>query len=230
VRIPRAEPHRRGKRLPWKWPELLALAVLLAVAALALGGLVSGILNSTGNVGPPNISLTVSSAAVGTVIELSAGWVSTLIAVLLFGILGLSWWQLEASSNVAVVADREEDGSQARGRIDRARRIVTWTFLAMAVTALGSVAGLVGSIMSHSGNDAFVFSWSQDVSAGASTLAVLVSGALAWWRALTSLFDAVGRRTGSTDNRRLATCLNRTESDLINIDESTTQFGSLMAA
>ena len=96
-------------RPTWEVPEIAAMAVLLAFTALVLGGLVAGILLSTEVSGP------VPRQFIGEAVEFGSSWAEPLLAVALLGVLGLSWWQIEA---------RMDSGQDDESQIRRERAVL----------------------------------------------------------------------------------------------------------
>jgi hypothetical protein len=153
-------------RLPWEVPELVGVGVLLVVALFALGGLATGVAASLKSQLPDNIS------PVWTDLAFGAQWAEPLIALLVLGVLGVCWWQLQAWAEVIEAPDEEDENDriQALGHMVRARIGVITSLGALGVTALGSVAGFVGSV----GQGPVSQLWPEDVFRGTEMLAVLV--------------------------------------------------------
>jgi hypothetical protein len=153
-------------RLPWEVPELVGVAVLLVVAVLALGGLVTGIAGTVKSHLPDNIS------PIWTYLEFGAQWAEPLLALAVLGVLGLCWWQVQAWAEVIEAPDEEDenDRSEALGHMVRARMGAITSLGALVVTALGSVAGFVGMV----GQGEVSQLWPGYIVRGTAMLAVLV--------------------------------------------------------
>jgi hypothetical protein len=161
-------------RLEWEVPEIAATVVLLAFGALAIGGLVAGVVASAGQ----SVAFQASSLGTGEAINFGAAWAEPLLAVALLGVVGLSWWQTEAWSAAGEGADHDNDDSEALGHIRRARRIGLAAEVALIVTVAGSVADLVGIVMEIPGNGAL--NWARYIITGASLIGVLAVAAGGW--------------------------------------------------
>ena len=157
--------------LSWEVPEIAAMAVLLAFAALVLGGLVAGIILSTEVSGP------VPRQLIGEAIEFGSSWAEPLLAVALLSVVGLSWWQIEVRKDAA-----QDD--EIHPRKERAYRIGLAAEAALFLIVAGSIAALIGEVLLNIGNSAGI--WSRYVLSGASLIGVLIITAAGGW---------IGRRT-----------------------------------
>ena len=158
-------------RLAWEVPEIAALVVLVAFVALALGGLVAGIIVSTELSG-------FHTQFTGAAITFGAAWAEPLLAIALLGVVGLSWWQIKTWHDLGEQRRRLDD-HEVRGHIARACRIGIVAQAALILTAAGSLASLIGSVMVSSGADV-AQSWSRYVLSGASLIGVLAITAGSW--------------------------------------------------
>lgn len=135
------EPHSDDSLLrpPWAGPEIAVVAVLVAFAALVLGGLAAGI-DSAAAQSPPFGAL----EPTWTAVQLGASWAGPLIAAVLLAATGLCWWQV----------DRWVDDARqsmpvrhpARGYVERALVLGSWAVRGLVLTAMAAVAGLVATI------------------------------------------------------------------------------------
>jgi hypothetical protein len=157
------EEEQPRPRLAWEVIEIVGACVLVTIAILAAGAVAAGIGQSVDT--SPFLTTTVWDA-----IEVSSLWASPVVALLLLGVLGLCWWQLEAWSEVMDGPD-EEDVADGLGHTRRARMMAVWTVVALILTGVGSVAGFAARLGSDIGGDTV---WTIDVAAGASMIAVLV--------------------------------------------------------
>ena len=153
----------RGPGLAWEVPEVLAAVVLLAVAVLAAGGLAAGISLSV------SVQSALPSPSVWSAVQFGSQWADPLVALVLLGVLGVCWWQLQAWAEV-VEEDADGDRSEALGHMRRARLTVWWAVGAFGVTAVGSIAEFASTIGQ---GDAGV-TWPFDINGGAGMSAVLL--------------------------------------------------------
>jgi len=163
--MPASSQEGRADPFAWEVPELIALAVLVGVAVLAVGGLATGIVRSFS----PTSSFA-GSQDVWNAIEFGAQWANAILAAIVLGVLGVCWWQLEAWEEVREEPDSENDLSEALGHIQRTRRIISCTGVALGATAAGSVAGFVAQIGTYGSNPL----WTLDILGAAEMLAVIV--------------------------------------------------------
>lgn len=161
--------------LPWEAPEIAAVVVLVAFAALALGGLVAGIIFSTSSIGG---GFPVTRQFTGEAITYGATWAGPLLAIALLGVVGLGWWQLETWRETGDVVPGQNHDAEVQGRMRRAWRIGVAAQVAMIVTLAGSIAALVGTVMASPVGGAQ--NWSRFVIEGASLIGVLVVAAGGW--------------------------------------------------
>jgi len=139
------------------------VVVLAAVAVLALGGLATGLaMSAAAHVG-------YSRLLTGRSVEFGAAWASTVLAaVLLLGVLGLCWWHL---GTWARRQGHDSHSVVAKLHVARIRGIVTWVEAAFVLTAVASIAQLVGAVMGSTGSVAI---WAPDFNVGANMAAVLM--------------------------------------------------------
>lgn len=157
-------------RLAWELPELVALVVPVVVAVLAVAGLVTGIMESTGYAGPS------VRQQVGSAIEQGAAWSGPIIAVLLLGALGACWWQREAWTEVADNPDDAEMVAKALGHVDRSRVISRWIVGGLALVAIAAIAAFVGALLLNAptAGPGSQYLWGRDVYAAGVLLATLL--------------------------------------------------------
>ena len=148
---------------------MAAVVILVAVGLLVLGGLATGVAAAVGAPGSfgPGAGLTIA----GSSIETGAEWADPLLAIVLLGVLGLCWWQVDGWSE----ATDDIDLSEVTGHIRRGRRIAWWVQGALIVTLAGSTALFAGLLLINSsqGNQSALV-WSRDIYGAASVLAVAV--------------------------------------------------------
>jgi hypothetical protein len=163
-------------RVAWEPAEIAAVAVLSMFSVLVLGGLATGIAADTAGPQPPGIHLAAEAAASG------ADWASPVLAAILFGVLGLCWWQFQGWSEVghspgaSDEIDQSDEVFEAMGHLRRSQTFTVWAQVALVLTALGSVAGFVGGIVNQDIAGSSVLLWSRDFGAGGSMLGTLVLG------------------------------------------------------
>lgn len=176
-------PHS-GERLAWEVPEAAAVAVLVAVGVLIVGGFVAGIVASTTSYG----GITPSGIVAGNAISFGATWAGPLLAIALLGVVGLCWWQFEAWSEASEPDDERGRVLEMAGHIRRANRISHWTQAELLLICAGAVALVVGSVLlsTGGGGDANPVDWSRTIVAVADLLAVVVVAGTGAW---------VGRKT-----------------------------------
>lgn len=157
----------REPPVDWEVPEIAAIAILVAVGLLVLGGLATGIAASAG--APAAFGPGAEAVATGSAIQVGAVWAEPMLAIVLLGVLGVCWWHVDAWSGAVSDADRAE----AAGHILRGRKIARWVSVALVLTLAGSVALFAGLLLtnSHSGNVPSLI-WSRDIYEAASVLAV----------------------------------------------------------
>ncbi len=166
------------ERLAWEVPETAAVAVLVAVGVLIVGGLVAGIVASTASYG----GITPTGIGTGTAISFGATWAGPLLAIALLGIVGLCWWQVDAWSDAS-----EPDGERSRavevaGHIRRAHRISQWTQAALVLVCAGAAALVASSaLLSTGGVSANPVNWARIIVEGANLLAVLALAGVGIW-------------------------------------------------
>jgi hypothetical protein len=146
-------------RVPWEVAEVGSTAVLLSTLILVLGGLASGLV------------ATVQFAGSSDAVDFGAQWADPLLAMILLGLVGLSWWQ-----HTGWMGDSNEidSGSEVAAHLARFRKISFWGQLGLLLTVAGSASYFGSAVATDIG-----FSppgpegiWSQAVFAGASFLAV----------------------------------------------------------
>ena len=157
----------REPRVDWEVPEMAAVVVLVAVGLLVLGGLATGIAAAAG--APEAVGPGAGTVAAGSSIQLGAVWAEPLLAIVLLGVLGVCWWQVDAWS----AAPNDSDPPEVAGHIRRGRQIALWVNAALILTLAGSVALFAGLLLtnSHPGNLPSLV-WSRDIYEAASVLAV----------------------------------------------------------
>ncbi len=168
---------RSTPRLEWEIPETAAVAVLVAVGLLMVGGLVAGIVASMPSYGGTPDRITASNA-----IGFGATWAGTVLAIALLGLVGLSWWQAEAWSAASEPDDERDRGAEAAGHMRRAHRISQWSQVALLLICAGAVALVVSSaLLSTGGVGTNSVDWARVVVEAANLLAVVVvTGAGIW--------------------------------------------------
>lgn len=174
--------------LPWAGPEYAVIAILVVVGLVALGGLADGIYLAFNAFSPFVDPFTIAWSAV----TLGASWAEPFLALFVLGAAGICWWQADRW------ADEVEAPSAmlepARGYIQRAQRTSSWALWGLALTAVGSTAGLVATVglvvLSGPAQTSYT---SRLISEVASTLAVFVIAAIGW------LVVRETRRTGVSE-------------------------------
>lgn len=156
--------------LTWEVPEIFGAAVLASVSVLGVGGLATGIARAITEAAsnfPPGLG----SQEVWNAIAFGSEWAGPLLAIVVLGVLGLCWWQVDAWLEVTETLGSDDDESEeARGHMHRAHLIARWAMTTLAVTAAGSIAGFVAEVGTNTGQSL----WTIDIYGGGSLLAVLV--------------------------------------------------------
>lgn len=154
--------------LAWEVPEIAAVAILFAFLVIVVGGLATGFDVSASQQAPYFDPM----ENIWNAVQFGASWAEPLLAIVLLGVVGLCWWQVEAWSEE--IEEASSEGFTALGHMQRARRISQWALGGLIVTAIGAVAGLAAligfNIPSHPGQVV----WSRVIGAGADTMATVV--------------------------------------------------------
>ena len=165
----------------WEAPEIAAVAILVAFSAFVIGALATGI-DVSMSTQPAFIDPTTNT---WNAIESATTWAEPLLAIILLGVVGLCWWQVETWSE-EVAAEAQHD-PQALGHIRRARQISFWAVGGLTITTIGAVAGIIAligfNVSVHPGGVA----WSRAFGTGAGVIAdvvVAVAGVLVFRRML----------------------------------------------
>jgi hypothetical protein len=155
------------RKVDWEVPEIAAIVILTAVGILILGGLATGIAAAAGSQGA--FGPGAGDVLAGASIQVGAEWAEPVLAIVLLGVLGLCWWHVSAWSGVP-----DHAPSQVASRIRRARQIARWANGTLLLTLAGSIALLVGEVLTYSQSHRSSLIWSHYIYEGASTLAVAV--------------------------------------------------------
>lgn len=177
--VPEGDVDADEPRVDWEVPEVAAAAVVVAVGLLVLGGLATGIAAAAG---APGLLGPGSGAAVaGTSIQDGAEWAGPLLAMVLLGVVGLCWWQVDRWSG----APDDVDAAEVAGHVLRSQRIARWATGALVLTLAGSIAHFAGYLLANTtvGNHSS-FVWSHDIYEAASVLAVAVVASGGIWAAM----------------------------------------------
>jgi len=164
----------REPRVDWDVPEVGAAVILVAVGLLVLGGLATGIAAASGGTQP------LGTGVEGSFIQLGALWAEPLLAIVLLGVLGLSWWRVDVWSG----APSETALAEVRGHIRRGQHIALWVNGALVLTLAGSMSTFAGLILTDSQTrNLSSLIWSRDIyqAAGVVAVAVILSGGM-WVR------------------------------------------------
>ena len=131
---------RDGGSPPWEAPEIVAVAILVAFFVVVIGALATGIDIGT------TTSLPFSDPLMNTwnAVQFGTTWAEPLIAIILLGVVGLCWWQVDAWTDGTGADD--EDAPTAFGHIRRARRISLWAVSSLIITTVGAIAGMVALV------------------------------------------------------------------------------------
>jgi len=164
------------------------VAVLVAFFVIALGGLATGIDVSSSQQAP---YLGDPMENIWNAIQFGASWAEPLLAIVLVGVVGLCWWQVEAWSEE--IEEARPEGVVAVGHVRRARRISRWAVGGLIVMTMGAIAGFVAMIgfdvPSHPGR----LAWSRVIGVGADTVATVVVVLMGL-----VVFNRLNRRDAST--------------------------------
>jgi hypothetical protein len=148
-------------RTKWEIPEFAAVGVLSAVGVIIVSGILSGIFRSI------NESVPTTAQAIGVDIESSSQWADPFLAVVLLVVMGICWWQVTGWS------DAEDENADVRVHLQRGGMISRWTAIELIVVAIGSVAVLIGNIISTNEQAIANFAWPTDISVAGNSVAVL---------------------------------------------------------
>ena len=156
-----------GSPPAWEAPEIAAVAILVAFFAVVIGSLATAIDVSVSEQGFIDPTMNIWDA-----IQFGTTWAEPLLAIILLGVAGLCWWQVETWSEES--GSQTQDSSTALGHVRRARQISFWTLGGLIVTTVGAVAGIVAligfNVSAHPGQVA----WSRVIGAGAGVIADVV--------------------------------------------------------
>ena len=167
-----------AERVAWEVPEIAAVAVLVATGVLIAGGVVAGIVASRSSYGGG----TPSRIAATTAISFGATWAGPLLAIVLLGVVGLCWWQVEAWGAASEPDDARDRLIEVAGHMQRAHRISQWTQVALLVNCVGAVALVVSSALLFTGGVSVnPVNWARTVVEVANLLAVLAVTGVAVW-------------------------------------------------
>lgn len=161
-------------RVDWEVPEVAAVVILTAVGILILGGLATGIAAAAGSqvaLGPG-----AGDVLAGASIQVGAEWAEPVLAIVLLGVLGLCWWHVSAYSGAS-----DHAPSQVASHIRRARQIARWVNGTLLLTLAGSIALVVGEVLTYSQSHRSSLIWSHYIYEGASALAVAAITAGGLW-------------------------------------------------
>jgi hypothetical protein len=129
-------PRTSRTRTDWEIQEVLATALLLAVALVAVGAVASGIdANAEGSFQP-------TRDAVAQALLQSTLWAGVTTVFLLVAALGLVWWQVDGWSEALGDAGTD-DAEEARLHLRRNRVLAKWAGVSLAVTSLAAIGTLV---------------------------------------------------------------------------------------
>lgn len=121
------------ERTAWDVPEFGAIAVLVGMGVLVVGGLASGIDTAVTAFGAP------------TAVEFGAEWAEPVLAMILLGVIGLSWWQFQAWADADF--DDANDETEATVHMDRFLKIALWAQIGLVLTIAGT-ASIFGAVVS----------------------------------------------------------------------------------
>jgi hypothetical protein len=132
VDAPRSSPTRTD----WEIQEVVATALLIAVALVAVGAVAAGIdANAEGSFQP-------TRDAVAQALLQSTLWASVTTVFLLVAALGLVWWQVDGWSE-ALEGTGADGVEEARLHLRRNRALAKWAGVSLAVTSLAAIGTLV---------------------------------------------------------------------------------------
>ncbi len=170
---------RAKERTPWEIQEIVAVALLGAIAVVAVTGVASGIISNTVHVGH------LFSEPAGQALIESTQWAGLLTAFVLLCALALVWWQVDGWTDA--LDDLADDGSRSSGEgdavadIDEARRhvrrnrsLTTWAGVLLVITAVAAVALVVGVVIQQTPVVPSALDWNEIVSFGGQSLATTI--------------------------------------------------------
>jgi len=163
-----AEPPPTHDRRPpgpeWEPPETIAAVLVVAVGILALGGLAAGIVPAVRSSYAINAP---GSRSVGIALVIGSEWSQLVLAGVLLGLIALCWWRMDEWRNAI------DPGKTIH--LERYRKVVLGIEVALALTAAGAVAQLVGQVLEYADSGPVLLG--QDLYIGANALAVIVVSA-----------------------------------------------------
>ena len=175
-------------RVPWEWPEVLGVAILVSLGLLVLGGLGSGIALST-----RQAQYVVPNTIAWDAIQNGTGWATPYFAVVLLAVIGGIWWV-----GAKWRADADPDERIVR-HLRRSRAMKKAALCGLALVAFGAALGLVATIEENRALGAGVQATSVDIASAANAAAALVLAAVGVWACAKLDRAIVSEGAGSPD-------------------------------
>jgi hypothetical protein len=151
-----AEEHVDGPRFSrprtgWEIQEVVATALLIAVAVIAVSAVAAGIASNAGGEGPES-----TRDAIAQTLLQSTLWAGVTTMFLLIASLGLIWWQVDGWSEALEDAGtggtgidheggpgRSNEVEEARRHLGRNRLLAKWAGVSLVITSVGALGALV---------------------------------------------------------------------------------------
>ena len=179
----------------WELPEVVATSILVAVAALAFGGLASGVVGIASNSG------TEPSQGTAQILAQATTWAEFVAAFMVLMGLLVIWWHTETWSEVLEPVDDGAEGDLEQSAVQteavrhmlRGGATALWAGKLTGVIALGAIANFTASQfeLGPSGENPFVWQLRVVMIGGlAATLVLSAAGILGttWVRGLCSRY------------------------------------------
>ena len=157
-----------GNSLAWEAPEITGGAILVAFFVTVVGGLAMEIDVSASQQAPFFDPM----ENVWNAVQFGSSWAEPLLAIILLGVVGICWWQVDTWSEE--LDEESQEGSVALGHLRRARCISQWALGGLILTATGSIAGLIALIGLNVPLHAGQVTWTRVIGVGAATAATVV--------------------------------------------------------
>jgi hypothetical protein len=135
-------------RMGWEIQEVVATALLIAVAVIAVSAVAAGIASNAGGASPQP-----TRDAIAQTLLLSTLWAGITTTFLLIASLGLVWWQVDGWSEALEDAGIDDEGDpgatdeaeEARCHLRRNRRLAKWVGVSVVITSLAAL-GTLGAL------------------------------------------------------------------------------------
>ena len=171
-----------AERTPWEIQEVVAVALLTGIAAVAVTGV------ALGTIGAPGVSGQFFKQPAGQALIESTQWAGLLTAFVLVCATALVWWQVDGWTEV--LDDLADNGTSAEGggsialeideaqrHVRRNRRLATWARASLVITAMAAVALVIGVVIQQTPVEPSALDWDEILSFGGQSLASVILAA-----------------------------------------------------